>query len=332
MTGEMPNPLRNARIVASRVSYESYSKQEPGVERGDPRFVMSRGQLFDFARNPRTWKDGGKPERETDATAWGSLMDAKVCPCDGAMSDYVIAPKTVTATKTMGIVKRGEAAAGDQVPWNPQCKEAKDLKAAVEEDGKTLLSQEDLDAADAGYKRLMADERAAFIIRVSDYQVMVVWEYADRDTGLVIPGRSLIDLFPQQGLDLLGGLAEYLADYKTARNAEPHFFDGEIARHGYDWQAAIEVDAVAAIPENAGKTPRTFLHIIQENEPPYTVGRRFMPQNWMDIARGAYRAALRRYCQCLKTGVWPSWDDEELPGRMNLNGWSESLPAAWMIQ
>lgn len=333
MGDQVPNPLRNGKIIGSQISYADYHRQEPGIGRGNPAYVMSRGELFEFSHNPRTWIDGGKPEKETDATAWGSLMDARVCPSKGAMDAFAIAPETCTATKTMGIVKSGKASAGDAVPWNPQCKEAKDWKEAVEEEGRVPLSREDLAECEAGYKRLLADERVKSLLAVSEFQVMVVWEYADKDTGLVIPGRSLIDILPLatggDGPD--SEWAQYVADYKTARNAGLRFWDAEVHKRGYDWQAAMEVDALERTSLGAGNTPRTFLHVIQESDPPHTVARRFLSQGYMSKGRLAYTLALRRYCRCLADKHWPSWDDEAHSGRMSLNGWTEVCLEPWML-
>ena len=48
----------SAKVIGVGVSYETYSRQEPNVGRGSPLYIMSRGELTNFASNPKRWLDG----------------------------------------------------------------------------------------------------------------------------------------------------------------------------------------------------------------------------------------------------------------------------------
>ena len=68
--------ITNAKIIGDNVAYEDYSRQETGMSRGNPAFIMSRGEIVNFASNPARWLAGYRKEQaETDSTKWGSMID-----------------------------------------------------------------------------------------------------------------------------------------------------------------------------------------------------------------------------------------------------------------
>ena len=48
--------------------------------------------------------------------------------------------------------------------------------------------------------------------------------------------------------------------------------------------------------------------------------------SFLSLGRFANQDALRLYCQCLATGVWPGYDDM----RDNIHGWTLASTEVWM--
>jgi len=76
------------------------------------------------------------------------------------------------------------------------------------------------------------------------------------------------------------------------------------------------------------KQRKVFLHVIVENVPPFEPARRMLSEAFIAVGRARYVAALERYCECLKSGDWPGYDDA---GGDIVNGWRLVQPAAFMI-
>jgi PDDEXK-like domain of unknown function (DUF3799) len=304
----MRSEFIGAKVVGSNVSSAVYLRQMEGVKRGNPQFVMSRSELMLFASNPSRWI-AGYYHKDSDATYFGSLLDCLVTSPDKFSEIYAVRPKTVKATKTMTCVKEGEAEVGDPVPWR-ECTEAKDWKAKVAHEGKEAVPADDFEEANQALTRLMEDDKARDLLACSHKQVMVMGEYQDRLTGLIIPVKGLIDIVP--ALD--SGHGDSLADFKTCRSAAPRDWIKAIDQRHYDAQAALFIDLYEAA---TGEGRATFLHLLQENTFPFQVGRRIVGGEFMAIGRHKYENALKLYCACLKANIWPSWDDLSA-----LNGWT----------
>lgn len=312
---EFRNPFKNAKIVGDNIPNEVYCRQEPGIGRGHPQFVMSRSELMLFLSCPSRWRAGYAP-KETDATYFGSLMDCLVTMPQAFNDRYVVRPTTVKATKTMACVKDGDAKEGDPVPWR-SCREATDWKASQGE--KEIVPAEDFEEADQAIKQLQRDELVAHLISVSRRQVMVVAEYPDPVHKMIVPVKALIDLVPHND----SAHKDSLADYKTARTAAPKDWVGVIWKRNYDAQAALFTDIYKAATQEYRES---FLHIIQENAFPWQVGRRIVGEQFLHIGQLKYLSALRLYCECLTLNLWPSWDDVSA-----FNGWSVSEPEPYMV-
>jgi hypothetical protein len=73
MMPETRNPFASARILGRQVDQSAY-RQDVSL-RGTPGYVMSRSELTEFMHCPARWK-AGYVRKDTDATDWGTLMDA----------------------------------------------------------------------------------------------------------------------------------------------------------------------------------------------------------------------------------------------------------------
>lgn len=316
---ELPNPITGAKVIGPDIEPEVYHRQEPGVTQGDPKFVMSRSQLMSFRSNPNRWREGVEP-KDSDSTEWGSWIDCAMLSKAMFEKRYIVTPETCTATKTMTCVKDGDVREGSQIPWNPLSTEAKKWKKEQEHKGLSVLSLSDMAEIKHAETRLVADPLIREFFACSEKQVMVIGTYQDRATKIEVAMKFLIDLVPDKAH------AEYgrdLGDLKSCRTARPYPWAKAVDERDYDAQAAMFLDAYNAA---TGENRVNFRHILIENQKPFQPGRRLLSQNFIDLGRRKYIGALRTYCQCLKTGVWPSWDDENSMEQAVYNGWGEVNP------
>jgi hypothetical protein len=155
--------------------------------------------------------------------------------------------------------------------------------------------------------------------------VLVIGEYHEKQTKLVVAVKCLIDLLPKSD----SKFKDDMADFKTARNGAPAAWNKVIPDRTYDVQAAFEMDLHGA----ATGIPRTtFRHIIMENVFPYAIGRRIVSSAFVDMGRLRYFSAFERYCQCLQTGVWPDFDTIQEDPELCLEGWTVCYPEEWQIR
>lgn len=322
--------IQNAKLIGSGVSYETYSRQDPEAPRGHRKYIMSRGELMEFAHCPARWLKGYKGE-DTKATDWGSLIDCLVLTPKEFEKRYAVSPATfedeTNKCPTCGGLADSKKCkkCGDvrvpvkvQKPWNNQTTTCKEWNAEREKEGKIVVKATEKAEADAALAALAKDEQASSIIESSDTQVMVIGEY--HIEGITIPLRCLIDLLPYP----TSIFNQSLADFKTARGANLDFWAKQIDDNDYDAQAALELDLYnAACP----KDPRIeFRHVIQENYAPWQTGRRILTEENLVIGRGKYQSALQRYAECLQTGSWPDYETG-----LGKDGWSYQPPSARAI-
>ncbi len=308
---------------------EDYMTLGTVFTRGDANRVMSRSELKRFDWCPSRWL-AGEQDEESDALQWGSLVDCIALTPDQFQHRYAVASATYSTAPEKPLLT--DAFDGE---WNPRTKVCREWKAARESEGSTVLTPEQFAkatepkewnwnadvcaqwregqkesgkivikasqelAARGAVARLMDNPKIARVLDGSRRQVPLVVDYRDEDTGLVIPLKVLIDVVPT------GDCARYLVDLKTTGNAHPSMWAREVFKHWYDAQAALYLDAWNACNDDRRDT---FLHIKQENYPPYETGTQPLSEDFIVSGRARYIAALRKYCQCLATDVWPDFD------------------------
>lgn len=281
--------IHKALITGANISYEVYSRQLDGVKRGDKGFIMSRSELVDFAICPEKWLSS-EPSPNTAATTFGSLVE---CLETGTLegSKFIIEPLKYKNSK------------GEEAGWtykSTTCREWKDEQEAA---GLCPVSRDTLLKAREAVTTLKAYQPRAELFACSQKQVMIQGLWRDKETGLEIPLRCLIDLVPDKAHETWG---KYLADAKTARNGNPAQWARVVDDEAYDVQAALSMDLYIAA---TGEDRNTWVFPLSENEPPYHVVKPMpaLTSEFLTWARHKYVAALKLYAQCLATGVWPSY-------------------------
>ena len=291
------------------------------IERGHPDFAVSPSALKLFANCASKWRSGFQPA-ETKTKKWGNLLDCLVLTPDQFKARYVVQPETYTSAK------------GEVKPWSNNAKACKEWAEDYESEGIEVISFETHKKASAAVMRLRADETIRNFIDSSEKQVWVAGEWHDEATGLVIPVRCLIDLVA----NLETEFAKCLGDLKSTRSASIASFNRDAWKFGYYIQAAFDLDLYrAARPE---EDRMTWCLIVSENIEPWQTAKRMMedcpnePTNLIDLGRLTYKRLLQNYCVCLKTGVWPDYEQqaENDPHFRNYiaQGWFAMHAEPWM--
>jgi hypothetical protein len=303
---EFKNPFRNGKVVGDGVEPADYHREN--TKRGQADFVMGRSSLMDFSRCPHRWLMG-YTRKDSDSTDWGNIMDCKVLAPEKFLERFAVKPATYPAED------------GTAKPWNGNSKWCKQWLA--DHTSQECIGAEKHTETNNAVKFLYGDPEAREFIKCSRKQVMVVAEYADEETGLIVPVKILIDLLPATGHPKFG---KGIGDYKSTSDAHPFPWGRSVNTYGYAVQAAFYIDVYsAAVPQERD----TFYHVIQESEPPWEVGKRILSQEFLEIGRMRYLEALQLYCQCLKANVWPPYEMAK-PGRLIIDGWLVTSPENWM--
>jgi|SRR6185369_1190737 len=297
----MQTPFTNAHIIGSVRPADYCKAPNP---RGHKEFVMSRGELMEFNRCPHRWLRGYQSD-ETKSTEWGTLMDCLVLTPGQFDKEFAVAPQTYENSK------------GEEKTWNwnaNTCKEWRD-----EHQGLTIIKTDWLEQANQAKRVLAEDPQIVALLMCSKTQVMGVAEYHDKETGITVPVKILVDIAPEIG----SSYQNSLADLKTCATASLRAWTRAVFDHGYHVQAAFYLDVWKAA---TGQDRVDFLHVLQESFPPYEVGKRLLSQEYIELGRLTYTAAMQRYCRCLADNDWPGYDSKAI-----FNGWNLVDVESWMI-
>jgi len=301
--------IQNAKIVGTQVMPEYYHQYNPdGDGRGEINYVMSRSDLMEFNHCPHRWAMGYHKSK-TEALSYGNMLDAFVLDRDRFDEAFIVRPDTYENDK--GEIKK----------WNNNSNTCKKWNAETLKSGMGIISEADLKICKDAENSLLADEVIKGILDTSDFQVMITAEWHDKPTGLKIPLKCLIDIVPRKD----SYFHRYLADLKTCRTACVGQWAREVYNWGYHVQGAFYLDMHEAA---TGEVRNGFAHILQESYEPYEVGRRLIDEDFIELGRDKYFAALEKYCECMKSGKFGGYDDYSM---VQFDGFTSVGPESWMI-
>ncbi len=296
--------IQNVKIISINTNPEDYHKSV--AERCTLNFPMSSSAIRDFSICPSRYRAGHEDEETSESMDFGSLVDCLILSADQFEKRYVIQPDTYTNEKS------------EIKPWNWNsnvCKAWRDKQNNL-----SIVSQEKFDESILAVKRLKDDPTISSFLDQSDKQVWLVGEWKDKETKLKIPLKALLDVVPRLDSEYSG----CVGDLKTTRDAAPVAWNRSLFNFGYHLQSAFYLDFYRALDPMRD----TFCFIVQENKGPYESGKRIMHQDFLEIGRQEYQKALSDYCQCLKSGKFPGYDDTDEA----VQGWSTCYPEPWMEQ
>jgi len=281
--------------------------------RGTVGYTMSRGELRKFAACPQKWLRGSKV-KQSGAMAWGSLVDTLVLTPDKLMAAYTIEPAeyettgmecpscgSVTDSKKCRKCKRDRVEITMLKPWSNNSDTCAEWLEARRSEGKTPISSDLLEQARIANDRLMEDAEIRSILDGSRKQVAVYVDWHDKETGLIIPFKCLLDIVPTPESDH----GDTIYDLKTTDDASGIKWPKTVFNHGLHYQSAVYLDAYNAA---SGLNYRNFGHVIQESEPPYEPTHRLLAQEFLDLGRSQYQANLSFYCWCIANNKFPGYD------------------------
>jgi len=95
-------------------------------------------------------------------------------------------------------------------------------------------------------------------------------------------------------------------DYKSTDSANPEQFARQIARLGYDLQAAWYT---MAVEETCQITPE-FVFLCQEISEPYACSLIGLSNAYKELGRAKAGGAMDRWARCLSSGKWPGYSNQ----------------------
>lgn len=294
----------NAKIVGKSVNPLDYFK--PEGERGTADFVMSVSALKNFGQSPSRFLAGYCPP-DSEAKEFGRLFDTMLLSSEQFTSRYAIQPQEYVNEK------------GQKKPWSNNANVCREWVGSRKSEGKEVVTKSEVEECIAARDRLFSDDILNSFLSSCDTQVWVRADWEDEATGLNIPFQALIDLVPRLETEW----AKNLGDLKSTKNAAPVPWTRWCWQAGYHIQAAAYRDIYCAATQ---EDRPSFVFLLVENFPPWEPGRRLMAQDFMDLGTAAYQRLLSGYCQCLKTGKYPAWDDSD----ESVQGWTLVAPTPWM--
>ena len=125
------------------------------------------------------------------------------------------------------------------------------------------------------------------------------------------------DIWLRSMLDWLTTDRTVILDYKTTEDASPEVFSRQIARMGYDMQAAFYTRGLMAL----GLPEPRFIFLAQETSYPHACSLHTLTPALMEIANAKVQAAVDLWTDCIASGKWPAYTSRLC--------WAE--PAAWQI-
>lgn len=112
-----------------------------------------------------------------------------------------------------------------------------------------------------------------------------------------------------------------IPDYKTAADASDDAMQRDIAKYGYNMQADWYEEAARAL--GLGGQDAELLLVVQEKKAPYLINVIGIEFGSRVIAGAKNRAAIEKFAECMSTGHWPGYADDE-PNYLPLPAYAEN--------
>ena len=228
------------------------------------------------------------PQPPTLAMAFGSAVHTYVLEPERFSEEFVVAEK-----------------------FDRRTKEGREAAARFEEanQGKTLISPEDLATLSLMRAAVLAHQGAASLLEQGEAELSAFW--SDSATGIACRGRP----------DWFNGMA--IVDLKSCIDASSRGFSRAIANLGYDVQAAFYVDGIKRV--TGMELP--FLFVAVEKEAPHAVAVYRADPEIIEIGRKKYQAALQLLKWCQESGTWPAYQPAGEVEPISLPRWAANAEA-----
>lgn len=103
-----------------------------------------------------------------------------------------------------------------------------------------------------------------------------------------------------------------IIDVKSTQAGSPQGFLREVRRWGYDTQAAFYLRGLTAAYQAAGvnRQVQAFVFVCVENFAPYEVSVYTLSESMLQEASDRIDETLAKYRECLKTDIWPGYQND----------------------
>ena len=166
--------------------------------------------------------------------------------------------------------------------------------AEIQAEGLTLVSPDQMEAAEGMRDAVMAHPLARVLFAAGEAEGTLLWD--DEETGLACKARP----------DWWNGDHDLIVDLKTASDGSFDGFSRAAGAYGYHLQAAHYMDGAIA----CGMKPQAFLFVVVESAPPHAVAVYTMDDNTIHAGRVKIRRALNLLAECRRTNTWPGYPVE----------------------
>lgn len=255
---------------------------------------LSKTQLDQFLVSPLNYwynnlRDSASPWEPTSSMRIGSMVHKIVLEGEQSFQDCYSAPpsdglKRPTATQLKA--KKPSAATVAQI-------------SAWDEYEKSIEGKISPDASELATARLCCDsiahhpEAVRLLSAIESTEVTIIYDAYGQ------PMRSRIDGVTPKGI----------VDVKTTRDASPRGFKSSVYKYNYGLQQFVYSWAYY---QAYGRMPEYFIFLCVETSAPYHTALYTLP-NGNDIYwRKIFEAAVRRFGDCKRTGVWPGLNNDKL--------------------
>ncbi|MFE0692846.1 PD-(D/E)XK nuclease-like domain-containing protein [Streptomyces sp. NPDC058869] len=196
--------------------------------------------------------------------------------------------------------------------WNT--KAAKAEVAEARERGAIPLKQHEMDMVTAMAAQIRKHPLASALLDPAYGAPEQSGFWIDGPTG--IRRRVRFDWLPsiQEGRLII-------PDYKTAADASDDAMQRDIAKYGYNMQADWYEEAAREL--GLGGQDAELLLIVQEKKAPYLINVIGIEFGSRVIAGAKNRKAIETFAECMSTGHWPGYADDE-PNYLPLPAYAEN--------
>lgn len=166
-------------------------------------------------------------------------------------------------------------------------------KILVENEGKTILTVEQLEQCRAMSERVLSDPLTKELLEGPGWnEASIFWMDYKRKVKL----KSRPDRITKNMV---------IVDLKTAQDASPAGFERAIGNFRYDIQAATQIDAVQ---QHFKKKVEYYIYIAIEKTPPYAYGIYVLQPDTIWQGRNTYKSLLDIYNECKEKNEWPAYN------------------------
>lgn len=199
----------------------------------------------------------------------------------------------------------------DENSWRTKADE--EAVAEVRAAGKTPITPRDAKAVEEMADALKAHPIAGRLFDPAQGKPEQTLVWHDREFG--VWRRAMLDWLPTARY----GQRLIVADYKTAKSAQPKAISRSLNDYGYAQQADWYLAAVKALGLH-GEIEPAFVFVFQEKTPPYLVTVAQPNPDALLWGERLNRLALHTYRECTRTGRWPGYSDDVIS--VGLPGWA----------